>query len=79
MPQLICEECRTQLKKSYSFKTLCKRSDDSLKLYLATGILRNGDRVIEVKIQNILSFVYYIFYSNSNCSINCTIYIIFRQ
>lgn len=39
MPQMICDDCRSQTGKSYLFKTICKRSDDALKLYLATGVL----------------------------------------
>lgn len=39
MPQLICNNCRVQTVKSYNFKTMCKKSDDALKLFLATGNL----------------------------------------
>lgn len=48
MPQYICEDCCTQTQQSYNFKTICKRSDDSLKLFLATGILKRGDEEITV-------------------------------
>lgn len=44
MPQMICDECRYQAKKSYLFKAMCKKSDDALKLYLATGIFPNIEK-----------------------------------
>ncbi|XP_017781219.1 PREDICTED: zinc finger protein 568-like [Nicrophorus vespilloides] len=39
MPQLICNPCRSQTIGAYNFKTTCKKSDDALKLFLATGNL----------------------------------------
>lgn len=39
MPQLICKTCRTLTLQAYCFKTSCKRSDDALKLFVATGSL----------------------------------------
>lgn len=39
MPQLICRSCRRLTQEAYNFKTTCKKSDDALKLYLATGNL----------------------------------------
>lgn len=39
MPQLICNTCRVQTVQAYNFKSLCKKSDDALKIFLATGIL----------------------------------------
>lgn len=39
MPQLICRTCRFQTNQAYKFKSTCKKSDDALKLYLATGSL----------------------------------------
>lgn len=48
MPQLICDNCRIQTKKSYTFKQICKQSDDALKLYLATGVLKRGNLEVEV-------------------------------
>lgn len=37
MPQLICNPCRSQTLGAYNFKSTCKKADDTLKLYLATG------------------------------------------
>lgn len=39
MPQLICETCRLQAYQAYTFKTNCKKADDALKVFLATGTL----------------------------------------
>lgn len=39
MPQLICDNCRRNTTMAYNFKTTCKKSDDALKLFLATGAL----------------------------------------
>lgn len=39
MPQLICKTCRKLTQEAYNFKTTCKKSDDALKLFLATGNL----------------------------------------
>ncbi|EEZ97251.1 histone-lysine N-methyltransferase PRDM9 [Tribolium castaneum] len=39
MPQLICKTCRAQALQSYTFKTNCKKADDALKVFLATGSL----------------------------------------
>ncbi|XP_018569397.1 zinc finger protein 235-like [Anoplophora glabripennis] len=37
MPQLICNYCRKLTLQAYNFKTNCKKADDALKLFLATG------------------------------------------
>nr|CAI5843255.1 unnamed protein product [Callosobruchus analis] len=39
MPQLICNTCRNLTQQAYIFKTNCKKSDEALKLFLATGQL----------------------------------------
>lgn len=39
MPQLICDQCKNLTLQSYNFKQNCKKADDALKLYLATGNL----------------------------------------
>lgn len=39
MPQMICKTCRAQTLQAYTFKTDCKKADDALKVYLATGSL----------------------------------------
>nr|CAH7727062.1 unnamed protein product [Callosobruchus chinensis] len=39
MPQLICHSCRNLTQQAYIFKTNCKKSDEALKLFLATGQL----------------------------------------
>ncbi|KAJ8920535.1 hypothetical protein NQ315_005404 [Exocentrus adspersus] len=39
MPQLICNYCRKLTLHAYTFKTNCKKADDALKLFLATGQL----------------------------------------
>ncbi|KAK9871174.1 hypothetical protein WA026_011455 [Henosepilachna vigintioctopunctata] len=40
MPQLICADCRTLTSQAYNFKGNCKKADDVLKLFLATGNFR---------------------------------------
>ncbi|CAH1964115.1 unnamed protein product [Acanthoscelides obtectus] len=39
MPQLICNTCRNLTQQAYIFKTNCKKADEALKLFLATGQL----------------------------------------
>lgn len=39
MPQQICNSCRTLTLQAYAFKTNCKKADDALKVFLATGQL----------------------------------------
>ncbi|KAG5891868.1 hypothetical protein JTB14_015887 [Gonioctena quinquepunctata] len=39
MPQLICSNCRNLTLQAYNFKTNCKKADDALRLFLATGQL----------------------------------------
>ncbi|XP_063906989.1 zinc finger protein pita-like isoform X1 [Zophobas morio] len=39
MPQMICKTCRAQAQQAYTFKTNCKKADDALKVFLATGSL----------------------------------------
>ncbi|XP_050293295.1 zinc finger protein 2-like [Anthonomus grandis grandis] len=39
LPELICEDCKKQTHKSYTFKANCKKSDEALKSYLITGKL----------------------------------------
>ncbi|RZC36636.1 suppressor of hairy wing, partial [Asbolus verrucosus] len=39
MPQMICKTCRAQTLQAYTFKTNCKKADDALKVFLATGSL----------------------------------------
>ncbi|XP_022910874.2 zinc finger protein pita-like [Onthophagus taurus] len=45
MPQLICDKCKTHTQQAYNFKATCKKSDDALKSYLATGDLRNLQKI----------------------------------
>ncbi|KAH0564015.1 uncharacterized protein LOC123273191 [Cotesia glomerata] len=39
MPQMICKMCRWNLDRSYKFKLQCKKADDALRAYPATGVL----------------------------------------
>lgn len=55
MPQLICNNCRQQTIQAYNFKTTCKRSDDALKLFLATGNLIKPARN-PVEVSTIVSY-----------------------
>ncbi|XP_034945650.1 uncharacterized protein [Chelonus insularis] len=39
MPQMICNYCRWNLDRSYKFKQQCKKADEALRAYPATGVL----------------------------------------
>ncbi|XP_018320821.1 zinc finger protein 502 [Agrilus planipennis] len=55
MPQLICRACRYQTQQAYRFKTTCKKADDALKLFLATGnLVKPAELSNESKKRNLL-------------------------
>lgn len=39
MPQMICQNCRNNLDRSYKFKQQCKKADEALRNYPTTGVL----------------------------------------
>nr|XP_023013462.1 zinc finger protein 84-like [Leptinotarsa decemlineata] len=49
MPQLICNTCRSLTIQAYNFKTNCKKADDALRLFLATGQLSKPHIVNNLK------------------------------
>ncbi|KAJ8927764.1 hypothetical protein NQ314_019768 [Rhamnusium bicolor] len=52
MPQLICNSCRKLTIQAYTFKSNCKKADDALKVFLATGQLSKPylQRVEEMRV-----------------------------